>query len=192
MRTPRLAAALGSLAFIGTLCGVVLMPARSSRTPASQQQLAASTAPAPQASPATAASDTTAALLACSVAPPSVPAPAQLPARPVPQARIYSELSEFWAAQQPIFDALPHLAKDDIYKLDYFCPADFNKDDSVDEADALAFMQAWADQSSPLFGWCDMNKDGFVDESDAHEFMRRLRESDCDPLPLTEYRPIIC
>lgn len=192
MRTRRLAAALGSVAFIGTLCGVVLVPARSSRTSASQHQLAAGPAAEPHASPVTAASDTTATLLACSVASPSAPTPAQLPARPVPQARVYSELSEFWAAQQPIFDALPHLAKDDIHKLDYFCPADFNKDDTVDEADALAFMQAWADQSSPLFSWCDMNKDGFVDESDAQEFMRRLRESDCDPLPLTEYRPIIC
>lgn len=188
MRTSRLAAALGSVAFIGTLCGVVLVPARSSRTSASRHQLAAGPAAEPIAAPVNTAPDTTATLLACSAS----PSPAQLPARPVPPGRVYSELSEFWAAQQPIFDALPHLAKDDIHKLEYFCPADFNKDDSVDEADALAFMQAWADQSSPLFGWCDMNKDGFVDESDAQEFMRRLRESDCDPAKCAEYRPIIC
>ncbi|MCE7973132.1 MAG: hypothetical protein DYG92_02230 [Leptolyngbya sp. PLA1] len=181
MRTHRLAALLGSVGFIGTIGGVVLI--RPEQPPLATPDLAAATPSTPDASDARLSAPASP-LLACSTA--------ALPARPVPPGRIFSEPGEFWAAQQPIFDALPHLAKDDITKLEYFCPADFNKDDSVDDADALAFMQAWADESSPLFGWCDLNKDGFVDESDAHEFMRRFRESDCDPLPLTEYRPIIC
>lgn len=178
MLSRRLAALLGFVAFISAIGGVVLI--RPAQPPLTPPDLAAATQPIPDARMAASVPP----LLACS-------APA-LPARPVPPGRIFSEHSEFWAAQQPIFDALPHLAKDDILKLEYFCPADFNKDDAVDEADTIAFMQAWSDQSSPLFGWCDLNKDGFVDESDAHEFMRRFRESDCDPLPLTEYRPIIC
>ncbi|MCC6951647.1 MAG: hypothetical protein IT433_09400 [Phycisphaerales bacterium] len=59
----------------------------------------------------------------------------------MPKGRVYSELSEFRAALQPIFDALPHLAKDDVHKLGCFCPADFNKDDTVDEADARDSMR---------------------------------------------------
>lgn len=179
MRTRRLAPLLGSAAFVGAICAVVLGPTHPPLPSAAPAPFGSAAASTPTVSPAPAAT-----LLACSASP--------LPARPVPPSRIYAELDEFWAAQQPILDALPHLAKDDIHKLHYFCPADFNKDDAVDESDALAFMQAWADQSSPLFGWCDLNQDGFVDESDAHEFLRRFRESDCDPARFAEYRGEIC
>ncbi len=99
---------------------------------------------------------------------------------------------EYWLLVQPIFDTLPHLDKADIHKLRYFCPADFNKDDQIDDQDLALFGTTWSDESSPLFNWCDLNADGIVDQTDAIEFLREFREGPRNCEELKEQRSIIC
>jgi hypothetical protein len=113
---------------------------------------------------------------------------ARRPVRPMP----LTTCEQFWLDVQPIFDMLPHMEKWDIHKLPYFCPADFNKDDRVDEQDLALFAQTWNDQDSPLFNWCDLNGDGFVDAADAVEFMHRFDHGRRDGEQLKEARSTIC
>lgn len=116
------------------------------------------------------------------------PPGARRPVRPLPLVTC----EEFWRQVQPVFDLLPHMSKDDIHKLDYFCPADFNKDDQVDPHDLLLFARTWNDPESPLFNWCDLNADGFVDPLDAVEFIRRFHEGRRDGGHMKELRSTIC
>jgi hypothetical protein len=111
--------------------------------------------------------------------------------RPVKPAALVT-CEQFWIEVQPIFDMLPHMEKSDIHKLGYFCPADFNKDDRVDESDLLLFAQTWTDEASPLFNWCDVNADGFVDAADAVEFMSQFNDGPRDGERIKELRSMIC
>lgn len=91
-----------------------------------------------------------------------------------------------------IMAALPHLARNDITKLDYFCPADFNKDDTVDASDVEAFMQAFHDPQSPLTAWTDINKDGLIDDADLQLFLDAYAQGACDTVERKSLRDIIC
>lgn len=98
----------------------------------------------------------------------------------------------FWPAMQPIFDLLPHMDKNDIHKLGYFCPGDFNKDDVVDDADVALFVATFHDETSPIFNWCDVNTDGVIDDADTAEFLRLFTEGGCDPEAWKIARSQIC
>jgi hypothetical protein len=111
------------------------------------------------------------------------------PVRPEPPP---ADAQEMLARAGPIFDALPHLQRDDIFRLAYFCPADFNKDNQIDELDLQMFVQVWGDDASPLFNWCDLNADGVIDEADTAEFIRLYQSGDCDPRRARDYRLEIC
>lgn len=145
------------------------------------------------AAPAAAPSEPAPAITAASFLP-DAPAPQRhrLPPRPVKPVVLGPSVEENMRLVQPILDALPNLSRNDVYKLGYFCPADFNKDDRIDEQDFTLFAQTWADENSPLFNWCDMNKDGVVDESDAIEFLHEYREGSCNCEELRDLRSTIC
>lgn len=95
------------------------------------------------------------------------------------------------AASEPIYEMLPHLDRGDLYKLDAFCPGDFNKDDAVDQRDLELFVTTWGDEASPIFAWADVNGDDIVDDADLTEFVRLMNEA-CEAQERQQYRLLVC
>jgi|GEM_PF-6795931 len=62
----------------------------------------------------------------------------------------------------------------------YFCPADFNRDDAIDESDTIDFLDAFSTRGGPFAEFLDINGDGRVDSLDIDAFLH-FKEQDCDP-----------
>lgn len=114
-----------------------------------------------------------------------------LVSRPVPARLPAADHDEQWRRFQPISDLLPHFPPEDIYKLRYYCLADFDKNDEINADDLLMFLDAFADPSHPLSDWTDINADGMIDQQDLIEFIRAF-ESPCDPSERRQARSEIC
>ena len=74
------------------------------------------------------------------------------------------------------------------YRSRQYCPADFNHDNVVDEADLAAYMESWQAGDETPVRRADMNRDGIVDGVDMSEFLSVYFNNDCDPLRQNERR----
>lgn len=73
----------------------------------------------------------------------------------------------------------------------YFCPADFNRDDVIDDTDTAAFLDAFASRTGPFAEFLDVNRDGAIDAADLEAFVHAT-ETPCDPVKTAENRLISC
>lgn len=73
----------------------------------------------------------------------------------------------------------------------YFCPADFNRDDLIDDKDITDYLEASATMSGPLAEFLDINHDGLIDASDLQALIDAT-SADCDPAQTAINRSIIC
>lgn len=105
----------------------------------------------------------------------------QRPGRAAPPTYQPASMEAYAAWTQMIARELPHVERDDYGKWYGYCPADFDKNNVVDTADAAMFARLWQDESHELTGWADVNGDGWIDAGDVIEFMHRYIEQDCDP-----------
>lgn len=120
-----------------------------------------------------------------------------LPAAPVvapalPDSQGQEDRSPFYHLAPEIVALLPHLANERPARLNYYCPADFNKDNVVDETDLVLFEQAWEDPAHPLHGWTDFDDSGVTDAFDFNEFLDAFARGDCDPQSRADYRQQVC
>ncbi len=76
--------------------------------------------------------------------------------------------------------------------LNYFCRADFNRDDVIDERDLGEFLDAWSARAGPFAEFLDINRDGWLDSRDADAFFEAFVADDCDPGAIAEYRATVC
>lgn len=76
--------------------------------------------------------------------------------------------------------------------LNYFCRADFNRDDAVDDQDTRDFLDAWASREGPYAPFLDVNHDGWLNADDVDAFFDAYSANDCDPAAIAEYRLLIC
>lgn len=88
--------------------------------------------------------------------------------------------------------ALPHVGLEDLSKLDYYCPADVNRDNRVDSADMAFFVQSWSQGSPALQHLADVNGDGVLDRRDYDMFIDSFFGGDCSPHERQDYRSVIC
>lgn len=65
--------------------------------------------------------------------------------------------------------------------LRQFCTADFNRDDTIDDADALAFLDEWFDRRGPLAPMLDIDRDGWLTDDDFSKFFESFDEG-CEPI----------
>lgn len=114
------------------------------------------------------------------------------PGRAAPPAFQAATVEEFEAWAAMVARELPHVPRDDYGKWHGFCPADMDKNDIVDAADATFFARLWQDESHELTGWADVNADGWIDAGDVIEFMHRYIEQDCDPAQKVTERSMWC
>lgn len=77
------------------------------------------------------------------------------------------------------------------WRMRYFCPADFNRDDQIDEEDARAFVNEWMDRSGELAPYLDIDMDGLLTERDLDLFFSAFNGT-CDPSEQAHMRAIIC
>ncbi len=88
---------------------------------------------------------------------------------------------------------LPEAAKRiEPWRLRYYCPADFNKDNHLDSSDATLFLAVYAVREGPMVPWLDINQDGDVNEADLTAFFQSLQDGGCDPMHQAEVRGLIC
>jgi hypothetical protein len=73
----------------------------------------------------------------------------------------------------------------------YFCLADFNRDDAIDEDDTRTFLEAFTTREGPFAEFLDLNREGVVDQSDM-DVMLHAAESTCDPAQVARNRDVSC
>lgn len=78
------------------------------------------------------------------------------------------------------------------WRRNYYCTADFNKDDVIDRNDLVLFLQTYQSRSGPAADWLDFNHDGVINELDTIEFLNAFMRADCDPAERRTYRSVIC
>ncbi|GJQ31084.1 MAG: hypothetical protein HBSAPP03_29680 [Phycisphaerae bacterium] len=80
----------------------------------------------------------------------------------------------------------------DPWRLKYFCPADFNRDNVIDQGDVALYLAVFAAREGPMVDWLDLTGDGVIDDADLDSFMRQYQDGGCDPEQAAEYMFIIC
>lgn len=89
-------------------------------------------------------------------------------------------------------DVFPRTAKNDLFKLEHYCRADFDRDDEVTPADITAFMDVWT-RGDDLTGYlADFNSDGALDQQDIDTFFDAYFNNTCDPGEYQNARSYIC
>lgn len=78
------------------------------------------------------------------------------------------------------------------WRRNYYCTADFNKDDVIDRSDLVLFLHTYQTRSGPAADWLDFNHDGVINELDTIEFLSAFLRGDCDPAERRTYRAVIC
>ncbi|MEK6703940.1 MAG: hypothetical protein AABZ53_16910 [Planctomycetota bacterium] len=73
----------------------------------------------------------------------------------------------------------------------YFCAADFNRDDIIDDKDITDYLETSATMAGPLAEFLDINHDGSVDASDLQALVD-ASSTNCDPAQTAVNRSIIC
>ncbi|MFT3685583.1 MAG: hypothetical protein QM783_11750 [Phycisphaerales bacterium] len=122
---------------------------------------------------------------------PRVEAPA-IPPRPVARPDPAPTQAAWVERLDRLAAIFPKVARGDLFKLDSFCPADFDRDDEVTPADITAFMDIWT-RGDDLTGYlADMNHDGVLDQQDVNEFFDAYFKNDCDPKELSDVRLYSC
>jgi hypothetical protein len=74
------------------------------------------------------------------------------------------------------------------YRSPQYCPADFNHDDVVDEADLATYVECWNTGDEASARRADVNRDQVVDGADMTEFLNAYFNNDCNPQSLKERR----
>jgi hypothetical protein len=87
---------------------------------------------------------------------------------------------------------LPDSVRQQPWRAAFYCPADFNKDDRVDEEDARLFFAVYAERSGPMAGWLDLDGDGAVTGEDVAAFLAAYVEGDCDVSARARLREELC
>jgi hypothetical protein len=77
------------------------------------------------------------------------------------------------------------------YRSRQYCPADFNRDDVVDQADLAAYVECWQTGDEMSVRRADMNHDEVADGADMTEFLSAYFNNDCDPQRQRERRTAI-
>ncbi|MFT3685582.1 MAG: GC-type dockerin domain-anchored protein [Phycisphaerales bacterium] len=85
----------------------------------------------------------------------------------------------------------PIAAVQDRYRSRQYCPADFNRDDTVDGADLAAYVESWqlGDQASDRRA--DVNRDRVVDGTDMTEFLNAYFNNDCNTQQMKDRREAV-
>lgn len=73
----------------------------------------------------------------------------------------------------------------------YFCCADFNRDDLIDDRDLADFLANWTVREGPLAPYLDINRDAWLTEDDVMLFFASFDE-DCNPDAQASTRLIVC
>jgi hypothetical protein len=76
---------------------------------------------------------------------------------------------------------LPESLRDQPWRAPFYCPADFNKDDRVDDQDIELFFAVLAAQDGPMAPWLDMDGDAAVTGEDVAWFLSAVATGECDP-----------
>ncbi len=82
------------------------------------------------------------------------------------------------------------------WRAKYFCPADVNRDDTIDERDVIAFTQAFSTPESLLGGidpaFLDLDGNNVIDTDDLQRFLHDWLNAPCQPEVQAETRAVIC
>lgn len=115
-------------------------------------------------------------------------------------ATIPAEFSALLAANPPADSAaaqsLPEVSAEALrmepWRRQYYCHADFNKDDAIDRADLLLYIHTLQTRTGPAAEWLDINNDGVIDQRDTIEFLNAFFRGDCNPQERRTLRSCIC
>ncbi len=86
----------------------------------------------------------------------------------------------------------PSCTTDDLFKLDYYCPADFDRDNRVDQGDLAFFVDVWSRGDGLTGHLADLNGDSHLDQQDINAYFEAYFSNDCDPVQKQTLRSQIC
>ncbi|MGH7133172.1 MAG: hypothetical protein ACREJO_14660 [Phycisphaerales bacterium] len=129
-----------------------------------------------------------------SVSPTAEPAPQPDPAPVAPRSALESltDLVSFSPAQSTVPEVDGRYLQIEPWRRNYYCVADFNKDDVIDRNDLILFLHTYQTRSGPAAEWLDFNHDGVINELDTIEFLNSFLRNDCDPAERAKMRWTAC
>lgn len=86
----------------------------------------------------------------------------------------------------------PRVGRDDLLKLEYYCPADADRDDAVTSADVAAFVALWMRGDGLTGHLADLTGDRQLDRGDLEAFLDAYFSGSCDPQTQRDHRAVIC
>lgn len=95
------------------------------------------------------------------------------------------------APREDVYSLPPGAVGVETWRLRYYCPGDFNKDNRVDVDDLSLYAAVYSVREGPMVDWLDVNRDGEITVDDLTEIIEAVQGGGCDP-EQANYRVLIC